>query len=150
MGWARRIIPPGWALLAVLASLLLHRELPITRLIFPPLNLLGWASVAAGCVLAGAGFRAFTRAGTPVRPFERSTALVTAGIYRHTRNPMYLGLVLLLCGVAWICGTLGAFLPLPLLVWLLQSGYIRGEERFLEELFGDDYRRYRSRVRRWV
>jgi protein-S-isoprenylcysteine O-methyltransferase Ste14 len=63
--------------------------------------------VPPGFAIGGNAFRAFTRVGTPVVPFERSTALVTGGTYRITRNPMYLSMVVMLCGVAVLFGTLG-------------------------------------------
>jgi len=83
-------------------------------------------------------------------PFEPSTALVTGGWFRLTRNPMYLGLSLILLGVAMIDGTLGAFLPLPVFVAILHFRFIRAEERFLEGIFGERYRAYRTQVRRWI
>ena len=150
MSWVRRIVPPGWLLLALLAALALHRLLPFSRVIPASLHWLGVAPLAAGVALAVGGVGTFRRAGTPVIPFERSTALVTGGIYRFTRNPMYLGLTLCLTGAAWLLGTAGAFAPLPVFVWIIHSGYIRAEERFLEEIFGAEYARYKVRVRRWL
>jgi protein-S-isoprenylcysteine O-methyltransferase Ste14 len=148
--WVRRIIPPGWLLLALLAALALHRWLPIARWLRPPLTWLGAALIVAGMVLAAVAFGAFRRAGTSVIPFEHSTTLVTSGVYRFTRNPMYLGLALVLAGTAWLLGTLGAFVPLPLFVWIIERGYIRGEERLLAETFGNEYLRYKREVRRWL
>jgi protein-S-isoprenylcysteine O-methyltransferase Ste14 len=150
MGWARRIVPPGWLLVALMSAVALHHWLPLAQLWQAPLSWLGALPLGAGLILAVFGIGAFRRAGTPVIPFERSTALVTTGVYRFTRNPMYLGLSLILTGTAVMLGSVGAFLPLPLLVWILQSGYIEAEERFLEELFGGDYLRYKSLVRRWM
>jgi protein-S-isoprenylcysteine O-methyltransferase Ste14 len=150
MHWTRRIVPPGWLLMALLASIALHRWLPLVQLWRSPLTWFGAAPLSVGCVFAAAGVCAFRRARTPVVPFVRCTALVTAGVYRRTRNPMYLGLVLISAGVAIFQGSLGAFLPLPALLWILQGGYIRAEERFLEEIFGGDYRRYKHDVRRWI
>jgi protein-S-isoprenylcysteine O-methyltransferase Ste14 len=150
MEWARRLVPPGWLLVALMAAVALHHWLPLAQLWRPPLTRLGMLPLGAGLILAVFGIGAFRRAGTPVIPFERSTTLVTTGVYRFTRNPMYLGLSLILTGTAVMAGSLGAFLPLPPLVWILQCGYIDAEERFLEELFGSDYAKYKSRVRRWM
>lgn len=146
----RKIIPPVWLLLTLMAMVALHFALPIVRLIPGPYGSLGWLAVAAGIAVSAIAAGAFRRAGTPVVPFERSTALVTDGLFRHTRNPMYLGLVLVLLGVAVALGTLGAFLPIPLFVWIIQKRFIEGEERFLTEIFGDEYLAYRRRVRRWL
>jgi len=147
---ARRIVPPGWLLLALLAAVALHRWLPIARVLRPPATWLGVALLGSGVALALSGIAAFLRAGTPIIPFKRSTLLVTGGVYRFTRNPMYLGFALVLAGTAVLLGSIGAFLPLPLFVWIIQRGYIGEEERFLEEIFGSDYAQYKNRVRRWL
>ena len=146
----RRIIPPAWMLLALLASLALHRWLPLLRLLHAPWTWLGVPLIALALLLALTALVGFRRAGTPVIPFERSTALVTGGPYRFTRNPMYLGLTLLLLGVAALQGSLGAFLPVPAFVLIIQKRFVEGEERFLTEIFGEQYLSYRRRVRRWL
>ena len=150
MGWVRRIIPPGWLLLALLSQGALQRWLPVAPLLRPPLSWCGIALLGAGIGLAFSGARAFRRARTPIIPFERSTVLVTGGVYGYTRNPMYLGLVLIVTGMALLLGTIGAFVPLPLFVWILHGGYIRPEERLLTETFGREYLQYTERVRRWL
>jgi protein-S-isoprenylcysteine O-methyltransferase Ste14 len=150
MDWARRIIPPGWLLVALLMSAALHHWSPIDQLLSAPVSRLGVVPLAAGLLLTTAGVVAFRRARTPVIPFQRSTTLVTGGIYRFTRNPMYVGLVLVLGGTAMLLGSIGAFVPLPLFVAVIEFGYIHAEERFLAEIFGDDYLHYRHEVRRWL
>jgi protein-S-isoprenylcysteine O-methyltransferase Ste14 len=150
MGWARRIIPPGWLLLALLSQWGLHHWLPIAQVLRPPLSGCGTVFLGAGIGLAFSGVSAFRRARTSVIPFERSTALVTGGVYRYTRNPMYLGLALIVAGTALLLGSVGALVPLPLFVWILQAGYIRAEERFLTGIFGSEYLQYTERVRRWL
>jgi protein-S-isoprenylcysteine O-methyltransferase Ste14 len=150
MGWARRVVPPVWLLIALLAALALQRFIPLAQLWQAPVNRLGLLPLAGGLALVSSGVRSFRRRGTPLVPLRPSTTLVTTGVYRFTRNPMYLGLALIQLGCAWLLGSLGAFVPLPLLVWILQSGYIDAEERFLEQLFGAEYQRYKSDVRRWI
>jgi protein-S-isoprenylcysteine O-methyltransferase Ste14 len=146
----RKILPPVYLLLTLGAMLAMHFALPIVRLIQPPYSLAGWLLVVAGLAVSAIAAGAFRRAGTPVVPFERSTVLITGGLFRYTRNPMYLGLVVLLLGIAIAMGTLGAFLPVPVFVWIIQKWFIEGEERFLTEIFGDEYRAYQRRVRRWL
>jgi protein-S-isoprenylcysteine O-methyltransferase Ste14 len=150
MDWARRIVPPVWLLLALLASVALNRWLPIAQLLRPPANRCGLVLIVAGALLAVAGVASFRRARTSVIPFERSTALVTYGIYRFTRNPMYLGLTAVLAGVALLLGSVGALVPLPLFVFIIHYGYIRAEERFLADIFGGQYAQYTDAVRRWL
>jgi protein-S-isoprenylcysteine O-methyltransferase Ste14 len=146
----RRVLPPVWLLLALADSFALDRWWPIVRLVQAPWRYLGYLPLAFGAFMAITAAGAFRRAGTPVVPFEPSTVLVTAGWFRLTRNPMYLGLTLVLFGVALIDGTLGAFLPLPLFAGILHLRFVRGEEVFLEGIFGEEYRRYRAAVRRWI
>lgn len=146
----RKIIPPVYLLLTLAAMLALHFKLPIVHLIQAPYSLAGWVLVVAGLAVSATASSAFRRVGTPVVPFERSTVLVTDGLFRHTRNPMYLGLVILLLGIAIALGSLGALLPIPVFVWIIQKWFIEGEERFLTEIFGEQYLTYQRRVRRWL
>ena len=92
----------------------------------------------------------FRRAGTAVEPWRTSTALVTNGVYRFTRNPMYLAMALLYLGAALAADSVLALVLLPPLLVLVRVGVISREERYLERRFGDEYRRYRSSVRRWL
>ena len=88
--------------------------------------------------------------GTPVRPFDESTLVVTTGMFRITRNPMYLGMVLALLGVGLILGSATAFAPIPAFVAIIHYQFILYEERFMEDLFGQEYLAYKSNVRRWI
>jgi protein-S-isoprenylcysteine O-methyltransferase Ste14 len=106
--------------------------------------------IVAGLAIAPIAALAFNRAGTPVIPFEPPTALLTGGLYRYTRNPMYLGMVSVLIGFALLSGSLGAGLPIPIFIWVIRKHFILGEERFLEEIFGASYKIYKSKVRRWL
>ena len=116
-----------------------------------------WA-IALGLALAGgavalAGLREFARACTTVNPLapERTTSLVTSGIYRFTRNPMYLGMLLVLIGWGVWLGNAVALLVGPMLaVLLLNALQIRPEERVMQARFGEVYTRYRASVRRWI
>ena len=145
-----RILPPVWLALTLVAMGLAHYYLPIVRIAESSWRLVGIAPILAGILMAAISAGAFSRAGTPVIPFHPSTALVETGFYRFTRNPMYLGMVLVLVGVAILSGTLGAWLPVPVFIAVIHYRFILGEERFLTSIFGEDYERYRTRVRRWL
>ncbi len=146
----RRIVPPVYFLASLAAMAAFHRWCPLRRVLGPPAAYAGIVLLVLGIAMSASAVAAFKRLGTPVIPFQRSTALVTTGLYRFTRNPMYLGLVAALVGAAVLSGTLGAWLPIPAFVWILTTRFIHGEERFLEEIFGEAYVRYRRRVRRWL
>lgn len=137
----RRVIPPVYFVSALALMAALHFLAPLGRFIEAPYSYLGPGLLLGGVVIGVIAARAFSKAGTPVLPFERSTTLVTNGVYRFTRNPMYLGMALILVGVALLFGTLTPLLPIPVFVWIIQGSFIRGEERFLGEIFGSALRR---------
>ena len=145
-----RIVPPIYFFAALLVMVGLHLYVPIDTMLHSPFNLVGWLFVAFGLSLTLWAAGLFRIAGTPIRPFRQSTMLVLAGVYRITRNPMYLGMVLVLLGMALLLGTVAAFVPIPLFVWQIQRKFVVPEEAFLEGLFGQPYVAYKSRVRRWL
>jgi protein-S-isoprenylcysteine O-methyltransferase Ste14 len=111
----------------------------------------------AGAVLAAGGFvivfmaaGRFNAAGTNIPPNLPTTALVVDGIYRRTRNPFYLGGTLIYLGLGVAAGSLWAIVLVVPLLWVMNTGVIAREERYLERKFGDAYRSYQTRVRRWV
>jgi protein-S-isoprenylcysteine O-methyltransferase Ste14 len=145
--------PPLLFLAALLLGFVLDRLL---RLPFPvpgigPVHrIVGGALILIGLALAAAGIRNFSRAGTPVRTITPTRALVTTGIHGWTRNPIYLGMFLLYGGIGvavqnpWIL-----ILTLPLAI-TIRFGVVAREEAYLERRFGDAYRDYKARVRRWL
>jgi len=145
-----RVMPPVYFLLAVLLIAALHWLLPIARIIDAPLSYIGLLVVGIGFIVVVVPARAFEARATTIRPFEQSDALVTDGFFRFTRNPMYLGMVLILVGVAVLLGTLTPFIPIPLFMMLIQKRFILGEEAMLAERFGEEYRGYKNSVRRWI
>jgi len=147
--------PIGFPPLIYAATLLLAFGLQwIHPLRFLPGRLGLWVGlpfVAAGVWLAIGARRTFDRAGTTVHPYEAATALVTTGPFRFSRNPMYLAMVVAYLGAGVLMmNSLWALFLLAPLVAVIQLGVIAGEERFLEAAFGDAYRDYRARVRRWL
>lgn len=113
-------------------------------------DLFGWLLVAVGLTVNIAGFGLFRRLGTAVIPYKPASRLVRSGIYRWTRNPMYLGMALLYMGIALLFDSiLGLVLLLPVLT-IIQTQVIAREEAYLERAFGDEYRTYKARVRRWI
>lgn len=113
-------------------------------------QLAGGALVVSGAVLAGGFVRSFRRAGTPVDPGRATTAIVTTGPYRLTRNPGYLGMALVYTGIALLSSAVWPLAVLPAVLTVVDRGVIRREERYLEAKFGEPYRRYKARVRRWA
>jgi len=106
--------------------------------------------MAAGLGVVVAAALQFKQAETAIKPFERASALVTGGVFRVSRNPMYLAMVVMQTGAAFGLGTLLTFFVPPALAWLLTRKFIEKEEAALSETFGAEYDRYKSRVRRWL
>ena len=154
--YEHRIPPPVIDLACAGAMAWLAGAVPAVRL-WPPggawwvwVLALGLATV--GALVALAGLIEFRRARTTFNPLapQRARTVVTSGVYRHTRNPMYLGMLIVLAGWAVWLGNAAAWLGLPLSVALLTVLQIRPEERILAERFGEDFKRYAARVRRWI
>jgi protein-S-isoprenylcysteine O-methyltransferase Ste14 len=146
-------IPPG-VLVIITAALmwLVARAGPAFGFLLPARRALALGLVVAGVVISALGVVSFRRAGTTVNPIKPETAgsLVVSGIYRRTRNPMYLGFLLGLAGLAVFLSNALAFIFLPVFVLYLNRFQIRPEERALASLFGKDFAAYQSKVRRWL
>ena len=110
----------------------------------------GVAGLAGSIALDGAAMLNFARAHTSMIPAKPTTALVVGGPYRITRNPMYLGMACLYAGLALAFGVIWALVTLPLMLIAVDRIVIPPEERYMEAHFGDDYRAYKRRVRRWI
>lgn len=113
---------------------------------------LGIALACIGQVISISGMVAFRRARTTINPLKPSAAssLVQRGVYRFTRNPMYVGLLLSLAGWAVYLGHAFPFLGLPVFVWYITQFQIKPEERILTSMFGAQFTGYTQRVRRWA
>ena len=110
----------------------------------------GGALIVIGLALAIAGIRNFTQAGTPVQSVKPTRILVTTGIHGRTRNPIYLGMFLIYVGVGMAAQSLWILMITVPLAITIRYGVVAREEVYLERLFGDAYRDYKARVRRWL
>jgi protein-S-isoprenylcysteine O-methyltransferase Ste14 len=110
----------------------------------------GLACVALGIGLATWGRRTMQAAGTNINPYRPSTAIVTSGPFRYSRNPLYLALTLLYVGLTLAFNTWWGIAVLVPLVIVMHTGVVLREERYLEQKFGESYRQYRSEVRRYL
>jgi protein-S-isoprenylcysteine O-methyltransferase Ste14 len=147
-----RVPPPIVALAGALAMAWLDRHAPLARWLAAPWNRIGLAFIATGFAIDLTAVATFFRERTTIDPIriERSSRLVVTGLYRITRNPMYLGLLLVLFGFGVWLGGLTPFVVVVAVERILVLGQIRREEAVLGEKFGDAYRDYARRVRRWL
>lgn len=147
-----RFPPPLIFLLSIGAGLLGDRLFGFPSLGLPPAFRWTLAAVSAAAALgiAGSALLRFHRAGTRPEPWEPSTTFVESGVYAFTRNPMYLGMALLQIAIALAFSSPGALAATLASILLVDRFVISREERYLERRFGDTYRKYSSRVRRWL
>jgi protein-S-isoprenylcysteine O-methyltransferase Ste14 len=148
-----RYPPPLLFVLGIVAGWLLDHAVPLP-LIGPAARsagaLVGWLLLALGVALAVWALATFRAAGTAISPNWPTSALVTHGPFRHSRNPMYLALSLLYLGVMLLVNSVWTLLLLPFVIATLHLTVIRREERYLAAIFGISYDEYRRRVRRWL
>lgn len=140
-----------WAAACALLQFAMHRYVPISRWLSPPWTYVACAvCVAAAFALGASAIGRFRQVKTGIVPFSDSTALVTTGPYRFTRNPMYLAMALALLGLASLSGSVSPLLAVPMFILIINTLFIRHEERVLEAQFGEPYRELKARVRRWI
>jgi protein-S-isoprenylcysteine O-methyltransferase Ste14 len=147
-----RIPPPVVAALCALLMWFAGRLAPGLDFDFPGRFPLIVVLVVAGILVGGVAFSLFTRARTTVNPLKphESSALVTRGVYRWTRNPMYLGMLVVLLAWALFVANGLAFVGLPVFLLYIDRFQIGPEERVLRERFGAQFDDYCGRVRRWL
>ena len=142
--------PPLIYLGSLVFGLLLNRRFPVTLLPPKTARNFGWPLLGGGVLLMGWFEWAMRRAGTPANPYKPVSHVVTQGPFRYTRNPGYLAMATIYMGVAGLANALWAVLLLPVALIVVQRGVIEREERYLERKFGEEYLRYKGRVRRWI
>lgn len=147
-----RIPPPVYALFAAALMGLFDHYTPSLRWIVAPWNEFGWILIALGMGLDLYSVLIFIRKRTTVNPLrpDNVTELAVSGVYRISRNPMYLGMVLSLSGLAWLLGSPLCLLMVLAFARVLIVVQIAPEEAVLRDLFGDRYIEYSRQVNRWI
>ncbi len=112
--------------------------------------LIGIAPFTLGLIFAGVAVRQFSKAETNIVPLTESTTLVTSGMFTFSRNPMYVGMVAALGGLALLLNDLWPWFVIVPFGFVIHLGFVRHEETLMEETFGEQYVEYKARVRRWL
>jgi protein-S-isoprenylcysteine O-methyltransferase Ste14 len=144
------VLPPVLFAVTLVAGLLCHWLRPYAPLPISVARISAVALTCTGAILAIAAERVMKRAGTNVLPTQPALALVTSGPFRFTRNPLYVAATCIYLGIAlWFDALAPLLLAIPMLV-VLHRGVVLREEQYLAAKFGDAYRAYCTRVRRWL
>lgn len=146
----KSVLPPTYLFVAIVLILALHFLLPGAHIIGLPWNVLGVIPLVAGIIMNLMADRAFKKAGTTVKPYQESVALITNGVFRVSRHPMYAGFVLILLGIAILLGSVTPYGVIIIFAVLVDVIFIRIEEHMLEETFGETWLTYKKQVRRWL
>jgi protein-S-isoprenylcysteine O-methyltransferase Ste14 len=145
-----RVLPPVYFLAAIALTVAAHFLFPVAMYVPYAWRFVGLLPVAAGVALNIAADRRFKQFNTTVKLFERSNALITEGVFQWSRNPKYLGMVLIVAGIALREGAMTPWVIVVVLAVLLDRVFIVREEKMLQETFGIAFGRYKQRVRRWL
>ena len=143
-------MPPFYLLGAILLMIALDLWAPLGTIDGPIVRAIGVLLGIAGLTLMVWCSRLFQIAQTTIKPYETSSALLTWGPYRISRNPIYLGMVLFLAGLGLGLGSWSPLLVIPAFAVIIERRFIRAEEAALLRRFGDEYGAFRRRVRRWI
>ena len=146
----QRLLPPTLFLLCVLAMLALHAWLPLEQWPTGSWTAPGLLLLVGGLCITVWHARLFRLRQTNIKTFNPPDRLVTDGLFRISRNPMYLGFNLTLLGCALLLGSASPFAVVLVFLIITDRWYIAYEERVMTRTFGEDYRAYCKRVRRWL
>lgn len=143
-------LPPVIFLAAIAAVFALDRFVPVVHWVPDEWRFAGAVPLVLGLGLSAWASQLFHRLGTAIKPADTPTVLVRQGPFRVSRNPMYLGLAVMLVGLAWALGSATPWVIPPIFVALIHYRFVRYEERRMEAQFGADYLAYKDKVRRWI
>ena len=146
----RIIYPPVWLLLGLIIIFTCNEYFAGPRFTSLSGQLFGGGVIVVGLWLLVSAGGLFSRAKTGLIPFRDVSALVTGGVYRYTRNPMYLGMLAVLLGCAVTVGASVALLVPVMFAVIIEWRFIRPEEALLRDIFPEQFAAYCGRVRRWV
>jgi len=145
-----KIKPPTYFLILLFLSILFHFVFPIKKIIPSPYNHLGWVFIIIGITLNIWADNLFKKHKTTVEPGKKSQKLVLEGPFKISRNPMYLGMVLILIGTSVILRSLITFLFPIVFIIIIETIFIPIEEKDMEKVFRKEYQNYKNKIRRWI
>ena len=145
-----KIHPPVLTVIFIVIAYLAKRTIPLQFVVSNTVENIGFGLVVVGFLFGVASFLVFRKARTTLNPHGQVAAIVSDGIYRFTRNPIYLGFLLMVIGLPLNSGSYWGVVLAPVFVMSMNRLVIEKEEAYLEKKFKDVYTSYKSRVRRWL
>lgn len=145
-----KIFPPTHFYIYLIISILLHYALPLKQIINYPFYLIGFLLFIIGAGLNVWADQSLKKYKTTVKPNEKPAALIVTGAFKISRNPMYLGMALILFGAGFILGSVISFVGVLLFITAMEIMFIPQEEKNLKEQFGEEFEAYKKKVRRWL
>ncbi|MGB5530922.1 MAG: isoprenylcysteine carboxylmethyltransferase family protein [Ignavibacteriaceae bacterium] len=145
-----KILPPTHFYIYLIISILLHYSLPLIQVFNYPFYLVGFLFFIIGTVLNIWADQLLKKQKTTVKPNEKPTVLIETGAFKISRNPMYLGMALILFGAGFILGSITSFIGSIIFVAAMEIAFIPQEEKNLREQFGEEFEKYKKKVRRWI
>jgi protein-S-isoprenylcysteine O-methyltransferase Ste14 len=146
----KKLMPDGYFIILLALSILFHFEFPILKIIFYPYNFIGIALIIIGIAMTILVNSLLLKSKTSIQPYETPRFFVTSGLFRFSRNPLYLGMAIALFGVNIFLGSLSPFIFPIIFIIFIDRMFIPMEEKALEKEFGNEYADYKKRVRRWI
>ena len=145
-----KISPPTYFYLLIILLIIIHFLLPIILIIKPPFSYLGIIPIIIGIYLNIWTDKLFKTKKTTVKPYEKPSQLITEGPFKISRHPMYLGMLLILLGIAIVLGSVITLIFPIIFILLMEILFIPFEENNLKNIYEQDYFKYKKRVRRWI
>ncbi|MAN35284.1 MAG: isoprenylcysteine carboxyl methyltransferase [Candidatus Marinimicrobia bacterium] len=146
------IPPPIQALLSAIMMCLISRYFTHANFSLNGINIFALIFLIIAAIIIILSMYKFKKIKTTISPLRpnKTSSLVKSGIYEYTRNPMYLGLLLMLFSIALFLKNFISFLIIPLFILFITKNQILPEEEALENIFGEEYKNYKNKVRRWI
>ena len=142
-------IPPNYFYFCIFFIILVHFVFPYLQIIYVPFNLMAMILIIIGVYLISRSYLLFKKNNTPEN-FDESRCIVEEGLYKYSRNPMYLGGVIFLIGASFLFGNILSFISPAFFFIVINYMFIPFEEEKMESIFDEKYLDYKKRVRRWI
>lgn len=145
----KKLLPPILFIICFLLAIIFNFITQI-HVIGYPYNWIGIIFLFIGLFISKMSSNHFQKAKTNINTFDEPDKLITSGMFKYSRNPMYLGFVMALLGISVILGTVSAIIILIMFILITDQWYIKFEEKMMIKKFGDQYVDYKKTTRRWI